>query len=96
MTVRESMENKIVKLHEFFIKPFEAAVNKAASIVETIRLLGEISRDLKELRKDVLDIKSYLARQEEIAKVMIEQGTFVEEDDFFGQLEDDIDKKDIN
>jgi len=79
-----------------FLKPFEAAVNKAASIVETIRLLGEISRDVKELRIEIADIKAYLARKEEIARVMIEQGNFSEEDEFFVPIEEDIDKKDMN
>lgn len=79
-----------------FLKPFEAVVNKAAAIVETIRLLGEISRDVKELRSEISDVKAYLARQEEIARVMIEQGNFSEEDEFFVPVEEDIDKKDMN
>lgn len=86
------------QLTSAFLKPFEAIVNKAASIVETIRLLGEISRDVKELRMEIADVKEYLARQEEIARVMIEQGNFTESDeDFFVPIdEDDIDKKDMN
>lgn len=79
-----------------FLKPFEAAINKAASIVETIRMLGEISRDVKELRKEVADVKAYLSRQEEIARVMIEQGNFVDDDDYFIPVDEDIDKKDMN
>lgn len=85
------------KLTNAFLKPFEHAVNKAASIVESIRLLGEISRDLKQLRVDVEDIKGYLARQEEIARVMIEQGDFGEAGDEILLIDDDdIDDKDIN
>ena len=79
-----------------FLKPFEAAINKAASIVETVRMLGEISRDVKELRKEVADVKEYLSRQEEIARVMIEQGNFVDDDDYFIPVDEDIDKKDMN
>lgn len=51
---------------------------------------------MKELRTEIADVKAYLARQEEIARVMIEQGNFAEEDEFFVPIEEDIDKKDMN
>lgn len=85
------------KITNALLKPVEKAINKAASIVETIRLLGEVLRDLKQVKKDVEEIKGYLARQEEIAKVMIEQGNFDPENDPFLTIEDDdIDDKDMN
>jgi hypothetical protein len=85
-------------------KSFESTINKAGSIVETIRLLGEISRDMKTLsvrmtkvQDGVDDIKLYLARQEEIAKQMLEQGDYEVVGEDFEELDiDDDDKKDLN
>ena len=85
-------------------KSFETAINKAGSIAETIRLLGEISRDVKmlstkmeKLQEGVDDIRRYLARQEDIAKQMLEQGHFVDEEEVYDELDiDDDDKKDLN
>ena len=84
-----------------FLKPFEAAVNSAGMIVETVRILGEISRDMKALREHVVqlqsgieDVKDYLARQEDLARAMIEQGHFVDAEDLL--FEDPDDDKDMN
>lgn len=98
MQKQPSKKNLPMRLLETVGETVMEAVNKATSTVESIRLLGELSRDVKSLRDEVKEIKSYLARQEEIARVMIEQGNFVEEEDLFGDEDDleDKDKKDMN
>lgn len=87
-------------LSETFFRPLEkavtASINKAASVIETIRLLGELSRDVKELRREVGEIKEYLHRQEEMARIMIEQGNFETEEMLLGVDDDDTDDKDMN
>lgn len=95
------MEEYVKKFFDSIIESFLAkislAVNKASAMLKVIEVLGEVSRDLKGLRDDVKDIKEYLSRQEEIAKIMIEQGHFGDDvDEFFDEEDEEIDDKDMN
>lgn len=81
-------------------KTISSAVNSASSIFDMLKMLKELHVEVKELRKDVLDIKEYLGKQEEYARQMLE-GSFelVEEDDLFYPNSDqnnDDDDKDMN